>query len=100
MVKVESGDLHLQDNEVLSSDLIGFEVVHKGKKIGTIASIENYGASDFFEIAVDGQGFVLLPNEDDFIVKFNERKNVPIKARNMPSLSLESLTVEFMVETL
>ncbi len=71
IVKVESGDLHLQDNEVLSSDLIGFEVVHKGKKIGTIASIENYGASDFFEIAVDGQGFVLLPNEDDFIAETN-----------------------------
>lgn len=71
IVKVESSDLHLRDNEVLSSDLIGFEVVHKGKKIGTIASIENYGASDFFEIAVDGQGFVLLPNEDDFIAETN-----------------------------
>ena len=71
IVSVEDSALHLADNEVLSSDLIGFEVVHNGKKIGTVASIENYGGGDFFEIAVDGQGFVLLPNEDDFIAETN-----------------------------
>lgn len=71
IVKVDTSALHLADNEVLSSDLIGFEVVHKGEKIGTVASIENYGAGDFFEIAVDGQGFVLIPNEDDFIAETN-----------------------------
>ncbi len=70
-VEVHQADLHLQPDEVLSSDLIGFEVVHLGRKIGTVASIENYGAGDFFEIAVDGQGFVLLPNEDDFIAETN-----------------------------
>ena len=70
-VKVEDNDLHLQADEILSSELIGFEVVHKGKKIGTVASVENYGAGDFFEIAVDGQGFVLIPNEDDFIAETN-----------------------------
>ena len=56
IVKVDASALHLAENEVLSSDLIGFEVIHNGKKIGTVASIENYGAGDFFEIAVDGQG--------------------------------------------
>ena len=71
IVKVDASALHLAENEVLSSDLIGFEVIHNGKKIGTVASIENYGAGDFFEIAVDGQGFVLLPNEDDFIAETN-----------------------------
>lgn len=70
-VQVPTEDLHLAENEVLSSDLIGFEVVHRGKKIGTVASVENYGAGDFFEIAVDGQGFVSLPNEDDFIAETN-----------------------------
>ena len=70
-IMVDTSVLHLAENEVLSSDLIGFEVVHNGKKIGTVASIENYGAGDFFEIAVDGQGFVLLPNEDDFIAETN-----------------------------
>ena len=63
--------MHLQADEVLSSELIGFEVIHKGEKIGTVASVENYGAGDFFEIAVDGQGFVLIPNEDDFIAETN-----------------------------
>ncbi|MBO4823325.1 MAG: 16S rRNA processing protein RimM [Clostridia bacterium] len=71
IVKVDASALHLAPDEVLSSDLIGFEVVHNGQKIGTVASIENYGAGDFFEIAVDGQGFVLLPNEDEFIAETN-----------------------------
>ncbi len=71
IVMVEDSALHLQADEILSSQIIGFEVVHKGKKIGTVASVENYGAGDFFEIAVDGQGFVLIPNEDDFIAETN-----------------------------
>lgn len=71
IVKVDASALNLAENEVLSSDLIGFEVVHNGEKIGTVASIENYGAGDFFEIALDGQGFVSLPNEDDFIAETN-----------------------------
>lgn len=70
-VMVEDSALHLQADEILSSQIIGFEVVHQGKKIGTVASVENYGAGDFFEIAVDGQGFVLIPNEDDFIAETN-----------------------------
>ena len=71
IVMVEDSALHLQADEILSSQIIGFEVVHQGKKIGTVASVENYGAGDFFEIAVDGQGFVLIPNEDDFIAETN-----------------------------
>ena len=34
-IMVEDTALHLQEDEVLSSELIGFEVVHQGKKIGT-----------------------------------------------------------------
>ena len=68
---VESTALHLQADEVLSSDLIGFDVVHLGKKIGTVTAVENYGGGDCFEIAIDGKEFVLLPNEDDFIAETN-----------------------------
>ena len=82
IVKVEDVALHLQPDEVLSSDLIGFEVIHKGKKIGTVASVENYGAGDFFEIAVDGQGFVLLPNEDDFIAETNMTTHTLVLTEN------------------
>ncbi len=70
-VMVEESDLCLQDNEILSSELIGFDVVHLGKKVGTVVSVENYGAGDFFEIAITGKEFVLIPNEDDFILETN-----------------------------
>lgn len=70
-VMVEDSALHLQADEVLSSQLIGFDVVHLGKKIGTVAAVENYGGGDFFEIAVTGKEFVLIPNEDDFILETN-----------------------------
>lgn len=70
-VMVDDSVLCLQDNEVLSSDLIGFDVIHIGKKIGKVVAVENYGAGDFFEIAVTGKEFVLIPNEDDFILETN-----------------------------
>ncbi len=68
---IDSKDLNLTDDEVLSTDLIGFDVIHKNKKIGRIKSIENFGGGDFFEIAVTGTGFVQIPNEDDFIEETN-----------------------------
>ena len=71
IVMVDDCVLHLQDDEVLSSELIGFDVVHLGKKVGTVVAVENYGAGDFFEIAITGKEFVLIPNEDDFISETN-----------------------------
>ncbi|MBQ7973615.1 MAG: 16S rRNA processing protein RimM, partial [Clostridia bacterium] len=58
IVMVDDSVLHLQDDEVLSSELIGFDVVHLGKKVGTVVAVENYGAGDFFEIAITGKEFV------------------------------------------
>lgn len=70
-IRVATDSLHLAADEVLSTDLIGFTVIHNGKPIGTVKSVENYGAGDFFEIAVTGVGFVQIPNEDDFILETN-----------------------------
>lgn len=70
-VAVAETALHLQADEVLSSQLVGLTVIHQGKKIGTVKAVENYGGGDFFEIAVTGQGFVQIPNEDDFIIETN-----------------------------
>lgn len=70
-IQVRAENLHLADDEVLSTDLIGFAVVHNGQNIGRINAVENYGAGDVFEIAVTGQGFVQIPNEDDFILETN-----------------------------
>lgn len=70
-IRVATEHLHLAADEVLSTDLIGFAVWHNGKKIGVVNSVENYGAGDFFEIAVTGAGFIQIPNEDDFILETN-----------------------------
>lgn len=68
---VNDGALNLATDEVLSTQLIGFDVVHFGKVIGKIKAVENYGGGDFFEIAVNGAGYVQIPNEDDFIAETN-----------------------------
>ena len=81
-VKVEESALHLEDNEILSSELIGFEVVHMGKVVGEVVAVENYGAGDFFEIVITGKEFVLIPNEDDFILETNVKTRTLVLAPN------------------
>jgi 16S rRNA processing protein RimM len=68
-VRVPAAALNLTDGEVLSSDIAGFAVFHKGQKIGSLKAVENYGGGDFFEIALDGAGYVQIPNEDEFIAE-------------------------------
>ena len=81
-VKVAESALHLEDNEILSSELIGFEVVHMGKVVGEVVAVENYGAGDFFEIAITGKEFVLIPNEDDFVLETNVKTRTLVLAPN------------------
>ena len=40
----------LSDNEYYQADLIGFDVVRDGKKIGTVECFQNYGAGDIIEM--------------------------------------------------
>lgn len=44
----------LGDGEYYQADLIGFDVVRAGNKVGTIAGFQNFGAGDIMELA-DGQ---------------------------------------------
>ena len=81
-VMVEEIALHLKDDEILSSDLIGFTVMHMGKVVGEVVAVENYGAGDFFEIAITGKEFVLIPNEDDFILETNVKTRTLILTPN------------------
>ncbi len=81
-VMVEDSALCLDDNEILSSELVGFDVVHQGKKVGSVVSVENYGAGDFFEIAITGKEFVLIPNEDDFILETNVKTRTLVLSPN------------------
>lgn len=38
------------DNEYYQADLIGFDVIRDGKKIGIVSSFQNYGAGDIIEL--------------------------------------------------
>lgn len=40
----------LNKNEYYQADLIGFSVVRDGKKIGTVAGFQNFGAGDIIEL--------------------------------------------------
>ena len=40
----------LQQDEYYQSDLIGFSVIRDGKKIGTVAGFQNFGAGDIIEL--------------------------------------------------
>jgi 16S rRNA processing protein RimM len=52
-IYVNADDIELQEDEVLSTVLIGFSVLNEsGDKIGIVKNIENFGGGDFFEIAV------------------------------------------------
>ena len=45
------GDLpKLNDDEYYQSDLIGFDVVRDGKKIGVVDGFQNFGAGDIIEL--------------------------------------------------
>ena len=40
----------LKTNEYYQADLIGFSVIRDGKKIGTVAGFQNFGAGDIIEL--------------------------------------------------
>lgn len=40
----------LKENEYYQSDLIGFEVIREGKKIGVVDGFQNFGAGDIIEL--------------------------------------------------
>lgn len=40
----------LRENEYYQADLIGFDVVRNGKKIGVVDCFQNYGAGDIIEL--------------------------------------------------
>ncbi len=48
--------------EYYQSDLIGFDVVRDGKKIGSVACFQNFGAGDIIEL--DNGDFVSFQNAD------------------------------------
>ena len=69
-IKIARKDLNLADDEILSSELIGFEVFYEnGKQVGVVSDIVNYGAGDIVVC-----GGIMIPYEDDFIIETNITK--------------------------
>lgn len=76
-VSVPRQRLRLDKDEVLASDIIGFDVVDdKGKKLGVLKSIDNYGGGDIFDC-----GTFSFPNEDEFVIETNmTEKKIVVRA--------------------
>lgn len=78
-VQIERIDLKLADDEILATDLIGFEVKSdNGLSYGIIKDIENYGGGD---IVVTEQ--CSFPYEDDFVIETNMSDKSLIIRANM-----------------
>lgn len=52
----------LKDNEYYQSDLIGFDVIRDGTKVGVVECFQNYGAGDIIEL--DNGEMVSFKNAD------------------------------------
>lgn len=60
-------DVKLDDDEVLTSDLVGFSVVNeKGTQLGYLKSIDNYGGG-----YICNCDFGSFPYEDHFVIETN-----------------------------
>ena len=66
-IRVLSDQLEIDEDEVLVSDIIGFQVIDiNGKNLGTLAGVENYGGGEVLIV-----GDMVIPYEDEFIVETN-----------------------------
>jgi 16S rRNA processing protein RimM len=63
------------ESEIYVADLIGKPVVlANGQRLGTVMSIENYGAGDLLSVKIeDSKDTVLIPLTDDFVMIEDER---------------------------
>lgn len=55
------------EDEFYYDDLIGLTVVEGDQTIGTVKSIQNYGAGDLLEIKPNGGPTFFLPYTDDYV---------------------------------
>ena len=68
-IEISRDQIKIADDEVLTSDLVGFEIVDEnGKHLGKLKSIENYGAGDICDC-----GSFSFPYEDEFVIETNMR---------------------------
>ena len=70
----------LADGEYYWHDLIGLPVhTPDGAKVGEVAGVENYGASDLLDVALTGGGSVLVPLIPDAVGESGDRIVVDVQ---------------------
>ncbi len=73
------GTLNLEENEILDADLVGFQTIYSGKKLGIISSVDNYGTKI---LRVDK---LLIPYNEHFIEKIDKKCGI-IYLRNLEGI--------------
>lgn len=66
----------LDENEYLVSDLIGCKIVFKGKAIGIITDVLNYGATDIFVFETPEKQEKQVPFVDDFFERIDVKNKL------------------------
>ncbi|MDR3000540.1 MAG: ribosome maturation factor RimM [Fibromonadaceae bacterium] len=69
-IKIDRSSLNLADDEILTSDLIGYQVFDEsGGKLGIVKGVENFGSSDVIDC-----GDFSFPYEDQFVIETDTKK--------------------------
>jgi 16S rRNA processing protein RimM len=71
-IEIDRADMKIPDDEILTSDLVGYAVVcERGEHLGIIKAVENYGAGEIIDC-----GSFMFPYEDDFVVETDTKNRV------------------------
>ena len=77
-VYVKKEDIKLNDNEYILEELIDYDVIENGEKLGKVKYIV-YNGSNIL-LAIEGAKNFYIPNNPNFIKKVNEKdKNIEVE---------------------
>lgn len=77
-----------EDGEFYYDDLVGLKILHNDETIGTLKAVQNFGASDLFEVQpTKGKSF-FIPYADEFI------DNIDLNAGTITANNIEGLQDE------
>lgn len=77
-VYVKKEDIKLDDNEYILEELIDYDVIENGEKLGKVKYIV-YNGSNIL-LAIEGAKNFYIPNNPNFIKKVNEKdKNIEVE---------------------
>lgn len=82
-------DNSLEDDEILISDIIGFDVVVNDEKLGVLKSIEDYGASEIYVVESDHE--IMFPNARGVIKEFNlDKKQIVLDSKILEEIRIDN----------